>query len=426
MMPAAHDLDQELDQDPTGGYRPLVVVLLSPLAFALVFASWTIFAVLGVELRALLGFGEGRFALLLATPMAVGALAALPMAGLAQRFGGRRVMIACLLLICPFLWGLSHARDFHHLLLAGAGLGLGAGSLAAGLVYVAGLCPRRHAGLALGLYGAGMVGAGLSYLLLPLVSQAYGWRAAPLLYLLPVLAVAVLLWLFADDRADDPAEALVETWLLASLLRRLACWRLWRLALVYSFFYGAFLALALWLPAYLSAQYSLPLKEAALAALPFTLAVGMGQVAGGAWADRRDFRALRWWVSAFVLVCLFLLSYPPFVMQVEGVRGAIALRYEAPLWGFLLLLSLMGAAMGVGKGSLMRLIHRDHRDEMALVGGLALTLGGLFAALLPLVFVVGNEWIGIRTVGFMFLYGSLVICMLVMVWDHASGRGARA
>jgi len=127
-----------------------------------------------------------------------------------------------------------------------------------------------------------------------------------------------------------------------------------------------------------------------------------------------------------VLVCLFLLSYPPFVMQVEGVRGAIALRYEAPLWGFLLLLSLMGAAMGVGKGSLMRLIHRDHRDEMALVGGLALTLGGLFAALLPLVFVVGNEWIGIRTVGFMFLYGSLVICMLVMVWDHASGRGARA
>ncbi len=422
MMPAAQQFDPELDQEPTGGYRPLVVVLLSPLAFALVFASWTIFAVLGVELKALLGFGEVRFAVLLAMPMAMGALAALPMALLAQRLGGRRVMIACLLLICPFLWGLSHSRDYYHFLLAGAGLGLGAGSLSAGLVYVAGLCPRRHAGLALGLYGAGMVGAGLSYLLLPLVSQAYGWRSAPLLYLLPVLVVAALLWLFADDLEAEPSAPPA----LPALLARLACWRLWRLALVYSFFYGAFVALALWLPAYLSAQYQLELKQAALTAVPFVLAVGIGQVIGGAWADRRDFRALRWWVSAFVLVCLFLLSYPPFTMRVEGVHAPITLHYEAPLGGFLLLLSLMGAAMGVGKGSLMRLIHRDHRDEMPLVGGLALTLGGLFAALLPLVFVVGNEWVGIRTAGFMFLYGSLVVCMLVMVWDHASGRAGRA
>ncbi|WP_416138472.1 MFS transporter [Halomonas sp. HK25] len=426
MMPTAPQFDQELDQEPTGGYRPLVVVLLSPLAFALVFASWTIFAVLGVELRELHGFGEARFAVLLAMPMAIGALAALPMALLAQRVGGRRVMIACLLLICPFLWGLSHSRDYYHFLLAGAGLGLGAGSLSAGLVYVAGLCPRRHAGLALGLYGAGMVGAGLSYLLLPLISQAYGWRSAPLLYLLPVLLVAALLWLFADDLDAEPSARPARPLRLAAVLRRLACWRLWRLALVYSFFYGAFVALALWLPAYLSAQYQLPLKGAALAALPFTLAVGMGQVIGGAWADRRDFSALRWWVSAFVLVCLFLLSYPPFAMQVQGVHGEIALYYEAPLWGFLLLLSLMGLAMGVGKGSLMRLIHRDHGDEMPLVGGLALTLGGLFAALLPLVFVVGNEWVGIRTAGFMFLYASLVVCMLVMVWDHASSRAERA
>ena len=426
MMPADQELDQELDQDPTGGYRPLVVVLLSPLAFALVFASWTIFAVLGLELKALHDFGEVRFALLLATPMAVGALAALPMAGLAKRVGGRRVMIACLLLICPFLWGLAHSGDYLHFLLAGAGLGLGAGSLAAGLVYVAGLCPRRHVGLALGLYGAGMAGAGLSYLLLPLVSQAYGWRTAPLIYLLPVLVVAALLWLFAEDRVDDPPRQPPgfhgRRRALRSTLERLACWQLWRLALVYSFFYGTFVALTLWLPAYLSAQYSLSLKEAALAALPFPLAVGLGQVAGGIWADARDFRALRWWVSAFVLVCLFLLSYPPFAMQIEGVHGEIVLRYEAPLRGFLTLLIAMGLAMGIGQGSLMRLIHRDHGDEMPLVGGLALTLGGLFAALLPLIFVLGKDWVGIPTAGFMFLYASLAVCMLVMVWDHASGH----
>ncbi|MFG6158847.1 MFS transporter [Halomonas sp. 1390] len=416
------------------GYRALVVVALSPLAFALVFACWTLFAVLGVELRRDLALGGVAFAVLLSTPMLAGALASLPMARLARRHGGRRVMLGCLLLICPFLWWIGHAQHYAEFLLAGLGLGLGAGALAAGLVYVAELGPARHAGLALGLYAAGMVGAGLGYLLLPLISQAYGWRTAPLLYLLPVLLVAGLLWLFAEDRdplppvrdplGDDEARPSRPSRRvrIARLARRLADWSPWRLALPYAFFFGAFLALALWLPGHLAARFELSLQGAALRAIPFTLAVGAGQVLGGWLADHCDFRSLRWWICAFVLVCLFLLSYPPFELRIEGTHGPLNWHYAAPLWGFLGLLVPMGVAMGVGQGSLMRLIHRDHGGDMALVGGLALTLGGLFAALLPPVFVLGSEWLGLSTAGFMFLYAALVVCMLVMLVDHARQR----
>ncbi|MCE8052101.1 MFS transporter [Halomonas daqingensis] len=414
-------------------YRSLVVVLLSPLAFALVFASWTIFAVLGVELKRVLHFGEVQFALLLAMPMFTGALSALPMAVLARRVGGRRVMIGCLLLICPFLWAIAYSDAYLEFLLAGAGLGLGAGSLAAGLVYVAALCPRRHAGLALGLYGAGMLGAGLTYFLLPLISQAYGWPMAPKLYLLPVLLVALLLWVFAEDapRKDSlSAEALDE---FAPPPEHVRVRRRWlpppavcRLALYYSFFYGAFVALALWLPGYLAAQYQLSLKLAALWALTFTLPGGVGQIAGGALADRRDFRDLRWWVSACVMVCLFLLSYPDFTMQIHGVHGDLTLRFSMPLYGFTALLAVMGLAMGIGKGSLMCLLHREYGDDMVRSGGLALALGGLFAAVLPLMFVLGNEWVGVRTAGFMFLYAALAVCMLVMLWDGTRSRSRSA
>ncbi|SDI97572.1 MFS transporter [Billgrantia gudaonensis] len=413
-------------------YPSLVVVLLSPLAFALVFASWTIFAVLGVELKRSLGFGEVQFATLLAMPLFTGALAALPMAMLARRLGGRRVMIGCLLLICPFLWAIANSRGYADFLLAGAGLGLGAGSLAAGLVYVAALGPRRHAGLALGLYGAGMLGAGLTYCLLPLISRAYGWPLAPKLYLLPVLLVALLLWVFADDE-PLAASSVSGTSRGASPSSRLAANRfgwpplaVWRLALYYSFFYGTFVALALWLPGYLAAQYQLPLQHAALWALLFTLPGGLGQILGGALADRRDFRDLRWWVSAVVMTCLFFLSYPDFSMQIHGIHGDLALHFSMPLVGFVALLTTMGLAMGIGKGSLMCLLYREHGDDMVRSGGLALALGGLFAALLPLMFVLGNEWIGIRTAGFMFLYAALAVCMLLMRWDPRSRTGAVA
>ncbi|MGQ4880621.1 MFS transporter [Billgrantia sp. LNSP4103-1] len=410
---------------PQVDYRSLVVVLLSPLAFALVFASWTIFAVLGVELMQGLGFGEVQFALLLAMPMFTGALSALPLAALARLVGGRRVMIGCLLLICPFLWAIAHSNDYWEFLLAGAGLGVGAGSLAAGLVYVAALCPRRHAGLALGLYGAGMLGAGLTYFLLPLISQAYGWPMAPKLYLLPIGLVALLLWLFAEEAPRDRGETRaigMMTALPGGLPPSAVC----RLALYYSFFYGAFVALALWLPAYLMHQYHLSLMAAALWALVFTLPGGLGQILGGALADRRDFRDLRWWVSACVMACLFLLSYPDFTMQIHGVHGDLTLDFSMPLAGFAALLAIMGLAMGIGKGSLMCLLYRDHGDDMARAGGLALALGGLFAAVLPLMFVVGNEWIGIRTAGFMFLYAALALCMLVMLWDGARLRSRSA
>jgi NNP family nitrate/nitrite transporter-like MFS transporter len=420
MQPAvkAPPLGEQVD------YRSLVVVLLSPLAFALVFASWTIFAVLGVELKHVLHFGEVQFALLLAMPMFTGALAALPMAVLARRLGGRRVMIGCLLLICPFLWAIAYSDAYLEFLLAGAGLGLGAGSLAAGLVYVASLCPRRHAGLALGLYGAGMLGAGLTYFLLPLISQAYGWPMAPKLYLLPVLLVALLLWVFAEDaprRVSLSVETLDDLEPPPEHVRVRRRWlpppAVCRLALYYSFFYGAFVALALWLPGYLAAQYQLSLKLAALWALAFTLPGGVGQIVGGALADRRDFRDLRWWVSACVMGCLFLLSYPDFTMQIHGVHGDLSLVFSMPLYGFTALLAVMGLAMGIGKGSLMCLLHREYGDDMVRSGGLALALGGLFSAVLPLMFVLGNEWIGVRTAGFMFLYAALAVCMLLMLWD---------
>ncbi len=90
------------------------------------------------------------------------------------------------------------------------------------------------------------MGAGLTYLLVPMVNQAYGLRLAPLIYLVLLLLAALLLWWFVED------ELGVQTGIrrrvrVRAQLDSLGSFQVWRFGLYYSFVFGGFVALALWL-----------------------------------------------------------------------------------------------------------------------------------------------------------------------------------
>ena len=65
---------------------------LSTIAFTACFAVWTIFAIIGVEIKAELGLSEFQFGLLVATPILTGSVTRLILGVWTEKLGGRHVL----------------------------------------------------------------------------------------------------------------------------------------------------------------------------------------------------------------------------------------------------------------------------------------------------------------------------------------------
>ena len=154
------------------------------------------------------------------------------------------------------------------------GVGIAGGSFAVGIAYVSRWYPKERQGTALGIFGMGNVGAAVTKFLAPFVMVALGWQAVAQVWATALLLMAVLFLIVARD---DPAlterrrSGAKPTSFLAQLapLRNL---QVWRFSLYYFFVFGAFVALALWLPRYYVGVYGLSIETAGLMVTAFSLA----------------------------------------------------------------------------------------------------------------------------------------------------------
>src|SRR5690554_1529517 len=104
-----------------------VVLPLALAGFVVAAGCWTLFAVAGVHVKAQLALSSVQFGVLLAAPMAVSALLAIPAGLCARRFGARAVMLFCLagLALCMALLLVANSYPAH--LIVASGLGLAGG-----------------------------------------------------------------------------------------------------------------------------------------------------------------------------------------------------------------------------------------------------------------------------------------------------------
>ena len=135
--------------------------------------------------------------------------------------------------------------------------------------------------------------------------------------------------------------------------------RVWRFGLAYYFVFGAFVALALWLPKYYVGQYGLPLATAAFLTILFDLPSGAIRALGGWASDKWGGNTVTWWVMWVSLACMFLLSYPPTTMIVHAIKGDVAVDIGVGVTLFTVLIFIVGLAQGFGKASVYRSLA-DH------------------------------------------------------------------
>ncbi len=112
------------------------VLSMSTLAFAVCFAVWTIFSIIGPHLRDELGLNGTQFGLMIGTPILIGSISRIFLGIWTDQYGGRIVYFLVMLSATFATYLLTFADSYLVILLAGLGVGLAGGSFAVGVAYV--------------------------------------------------------------------------------------------------------------------------------------------------------------------------------------------------------------------------------------------------------------------------------------------------
>ena len=392
-----------------------LVLIASTLAFTVCFMVWMMFGVISIPVGKLLELSATEVGLMMALPILTGSLVRMPLGLWADRGDGRRLMMCMLALAIPALWSLTFATAYWHFLLAGGVIGLVGGVFAIGTPYVAHWFDRSEQGMAMGVFGAGNVGAALNQLVAPVRLVGFGWVLVPQMYAALVVLTLLLFWALSyPSPAPVPAAAHAMTWRRQA--RLLLEPKVLRYCQYYSVVFGGFVALALWLVQHYVGEYGLNIRNAALLAVLSTLPGGLMRGVGGVLADRYGAHSVTWWVLWVSWICLFLLSYPPTDLVIHTDGGGLSLQLGLGVRWFTVLVMVLGIAWSFGRASVFKYISEDYPDSIGAVTGVVSMVGGLAGFALPVLFGMLLDATGIRSSAFMVLYAWVWLSLIWMYW----------
>ena len=394
---------------------------MSTLAFTVCFAVWTIFSIIGVRIKDELGLSETEFGLLIGTPILTGSLSRIFLGIWTDRYGGRLVFTLTMLATSLATLLLAFAHTYGQVLAAALGVGLAGGSFAVGVAYVSRFYPQQRQGTALGIFGVGNVGAAVTKFAAPFVLLAWGWQAVALVWAAALIVMAAVFYvttvddpvLVARRRSGAPCKPIM---LELSALRDV---RVWRFAYYYFFVFGAFVALALWLPRYLIGVYGFDIATAGMIGALYSIPASIFRAYGGVLSDRIGARKVMYWSLGVSAIATLILSLPPTTYVMRGIKGDITSHFEIGVAAFIGTAFVLGFFMSLGKAAVFKQIASHYPDNVGAVGGLVGMIGGLGGFVLPIAFGALNDLTGLWSSCFMLLF---VIVTAALVWMDVSVR----
>ncbi|NUQ86405.1 MAG: NarK/NasA family nitrate transporter [Anaerolineales bacterium] len=382
------------------------VLVLSSIGFTIMFAVWLMFGVLGIPIREEFGLTDVQLSWLAAIAILNGSLWRLIFGILADRFGGKIVFTLLVAAAIIPSYMVSRADAYIELMVWAFFVGIAGNAFSVGIAWNSAWYPREQKGFALGVFGAGNVGASVTKLIGPALIAAVpaaglvggfvpgGWRFVPFLYSVLLTIMALAMWLFTPRHDHKPGASRSLKELLAPMKRI----RVWRFSLYYVVVFGAYVALSVWLPKYYVDVYGMELKYAALLTALFIFPASLLRPIGGYLSDKFGARRMMYWVFGVMLVSTFLLSLPDghFMVHVptrfdpDGETEMFRFLMS-PFW-FTVLIFIVGVCMGVGKAAVYKYIPEYFPHDVGAVGGLVGMLGALGGFFLPPMFAAVYEW----------------------------------
>ncbi len=394
---------------------------LSTLAFTVCFAVWTIFSIIGLQIKQDLGLSETQFGILVATPVLTGSISRIFLGVWTEQFGGRLVYTLQMLVTAVCTWLLSSVETYEVFLVAALGVGLAGGSFIIGIAYTSQWFEKERQGTALGIFGAGNVGAAVTNFGAPFLVIAFGWEQAAQIYAVVLAIMAVSFYLLSKDdpslrarreTGQKPVSAMMQLEPLKNI-------QVWRFSTYYFFVFGGFVALASYLPRFYVGAYGLDLATAGMLAALYSMPGSVFRALGGWMSDKWGARAVMYFTFIVSLICLFIMSYPRTNYVVEGIEAPIEFSFGVNLTMFVALTVVLGFVMSLGKAAVYKHIPVYYPDNVGSVGGLVGMIGGLGGFVLPICFGILNDIIGVWTNSFMLLFAIVAVST---VWMHVAIR----
>ena len=359
--------------------KPARHLVLGTLSFAVCFAAWGLISAFAPRFREMFGLTGTQTALLVAVPVLLGSLGRLPVGMLADRFGGRAVFTAVMLLVAIPAWFVPMAGSYERLLAVAFFLGIAGSSFPVGVGYVSRWTAADRQGSALGVYGLGNIGQSAAVFLGPVIAASLGWQSV-----FRGAAVLLVLWgvAFGLLARNAPVKVVPKGFgAMARVLReRLA----WVLALFYFLTFGGFVAFSIYLPTLLKDQFGLTAANAGFRTAGFVVLATLMRPLGGWLSDRIGGARVLSGVFLGVLPFALLLTWPAMLPFTVGALGCAAL-------------------LGLGNGAVFKLVPQYFPGETATVTGLVGAMGGLGGFFPPLLLGFFRDRMGVIWPGFVLL-----------------------
>ncbi len=402
----------------TDQYRALG---LSTFAFTVCFAVWTIFSIIGVKIKGELGLSDTQFGLLVATPVLTGSISRIFLGVWTEQFGGRIMFPLQMLITAVAVWLLTSVHSYGIFLLAALGLGLAGGSFIVGVAYTSRWFEKEQQGTALGIFGAGNVGAAVTNFGAPFLVVALGWESTARIYAVVLVITAILFYFLAktDPVIADRKKTGARHVSAAEQLAPLKNIQVWRFATYYFFVFGGFVALASFLPRYYVGAYGLELTTAGVFAGLYSLPGSVFRALGGWMSDKWGARAVMYATFLVSLVLLFVMSYPQTSYTVSGIKEDITFNFGLGVGVFVSLTVVLGFMMSLGKAAVYKHIPVYYPHHVGSVGGLVGMIGGLGGFFLPISFGILLDYTGVWTAPFMLMF---LMVAIMTVWMHVAIR----
>jgi MFS transporter, NNP family, nitrate/nitrite transporter len=342
---------------------------LATWAFAITFWAWNIIGPLGVRYTGEMGLSSSQKALLVATPVLVGAVGRIPVGALTDRYGGRIMFPILTLVSVPFVLLVALAgnlKSFPLMLVFGFFLGIAGTTFAVGVPFVNAWYQADRRGFATGVFGAGMGGTALSSALTPRMVTWFGYTMTHVIIALLLVATAALCWTaMRNSPAWKPNTDPVVPKLSAAMKLPVT----WQMSLLYAVAFGGFVAFSTYLPTLLKDVYSFDLTAAGTRTAGFAIAAVLARPIGGSLSDRIGPRAVVGISMAGTAVMAAILAFEP-PLELAAGASFVAIAFF----------------LGLGTGGVFAWVARLAPPErVGSVTGLVGAAGGLGGYFPPLV-----------------------------------------